>query len=229
MFSIGFVLRIAFQLDYTVEGRFCCCGGYVQAVSPFSCSNCIGIYWPCQAGLYVQPLRTQSWDVSSHCKYAYAVGSDTKWVFLRHRVHMRGEERMCWYAQKMGCKTDIKIISKVATSAKVFVQAPVDPTGKEEYNWRTRKKLINAHQRRIHKAPNRFPGKDVVVQNSIGLFLIPKIYNMLQVRLMIVGHTGLFSHWSAKTTQAIVSVQFWWSTIQKDFMSFVTSWLHCLF
>jgi hypothetical protein len=70
-------------------------------------------------------------------------------------------------------------------------------------------------------------GADGLHRTTDGTIWIPAAATDLQLRVCIVGHTGLAGHRGTQTTIHLISSVFYWSTLREDVTLFCSTCLHC--
>jgi Integrase zinc binding domain/Integrase core domain len=68
---------------------------------------------------------------------------------------------------------------------------------------------------------------DGLYRTSEGIIWIPAEFTDLQLRICVVGHTGLSGHRGTKTTVYNIRSMFYWPTLQEDVTMFCSTCLHC--
>jgi Integrase zinc binding domain len=111
--------------------------------------------------------------------------------------------------------------------------APLAPTTDEDFVWPTLREI-----RTVQDDASVDDAEPLVTQANLstdglyrlhkGRIWIPSCADDLQLRICIVGHTGLGGHRGIQATTDTIASMFYWSTITQDIKKFCNICLHCV-
>jgi hypothetical protein len=114
--------------------------------------------------------------------------------------------------------------------------APLSPTEDVDFVWPSAAEVRATQDKYVNSlaVTDSAESQDLVQLNKDGLYRtsegriwIPAECTDLQLRICVVGHTGLSGHRGTKTTVYHIRSMFYWPTLQEDIAMFCSTCLHC--
>ncbi len=87
---------------------------------------------------------------------------------------------------------------------------------------------MRSQQGTSKKPDKKFKQADGIIQDDRGVVWIPDDDNLLKLRILVAGHTGMCGHRGWTASKASIEAHFTWTGLAPDVESFVKSCIHCL-
>lgn len=127
---------------------------------------------------------------------------------------------------KVWPKSSLK--TSVGGSGNALVQAPVDLSRNEGFDWPTRSEIISTQVRCKASASSGFILNEKVLLKSKGFGWIPNEESLWKLRLLYAAHIRRKGHRYSKSTFSALASHFWQKSMQMNCKEFKTSCLNFL-
>lgn len=110
---------------------------------------------------------------------------------------------------------------------KSMMVAPINPGVHSQFDWPSMTEIKLSQENSTATPSTRFSQKNGIFRDNKGVVWLPDDNNELKLRVIIAPHCGIGGHRASSPTQQTIASHFWWSKIETDVKSFVSSCLHC--
>lgn len=205
------VVEAMCRLDYLIAGR---------SVSIFTDhANLVYIYDP-----YGSNPGIARHTANKLMRWALKLGEFRYTIeFLPGEKNVWADMLTRWAASPNHIVSNSKVVA-----LKSLLLAPISPGLEEGLDWPSMQDIRKSQETSKENAPQRFVSSNQGLVDKNGVHWIPYEDELLKLRIMIAGHSGICGYRGRSTTKAIIHAHFWWTNMETDVSNFVSSCIHCL-